>query len=150
MSDQLNEQQLSEYRESFSLFDKDGNGVIDIKELGQVMRSLNRKPTEEELKDMINEVDADENGTIDFDEFLTIVSRMKENSKESENELVEAFKVFDKDGNGYITPDELRAVMANLGQTLTSQELDEMIKEADKDGDGRIDYLEFSKMMESN
>ncbi|CEP17845.1 hypothetical protein [Parasitella parasitica] len=145
MSDQ-NEQQLSEYRESFRLFDRDDNGAIDIKELGQVMRSLNRNPTEEELRDMINEVDSNNNGTIDFDEFLSIMSRM-ENNKDIENDLIEAFKVFDKDGNGYITPDELRSVMTNLAQKLTQKELDEMIKEADKNGDGMIDYLEFSKMM---
>ncbi|KAL7328596.1 hypothetical protein PS15p_206841 [Mucor circinelloides] len=146
MSDQLNDQQISEYRESFALFDKNGDGAIDAEELGQVMRSLNQEPTDEELKDMINDVDSDNNGRIDFNEFLTIMSRMK-GTDETENDLVEAFKVFDKDQDGSITQDELRSVMANLGQKLTSQELDEMIKEADTDGDGKINYKEFVKMM---
>lgn len=66
---------------------------------------------------------------------------------ETENDLLEAFKVFDKDQDGSITQDELRSVMTNLGQKLTSQELDEMIKEADTDGDGKINYKEFVKMM---
>lgn len=66
---------MSEYRESFALFDKNGDGAIDVKELGQVMRSLGQDPTEGELKDMIHDVDSDNNGTIDFDEFLTIMSR---------------------------------------------------------------------------
>ncbi|KAL9538698.1 hypothetical protein MBANPS3_010735 [Mucor bainieri] len=149
MSDQLNEQQISEYRESFALFDKNGDGAIDVEELGQVMRSLNQEPTNEELKDMINDVDSDNNGRIDFNEFLTIMSRMKGND-ETENDLLEAFKVFDKDQDGSITQDELRSVMSNLGQKLTSQELDEMIKEADTDGDGKINYKEFVKMMGTN
>ncbi|CAO3618426.1 unnamed protein product [Mucor fragilis] len=149
MSDQLNEQQISEYRESFALFDKNGDGAIDLKELGQVMRSLNQEPTNEELKDMINDVDSDNNGRIDFNEFLTIMSRMK-GADETENDLLEAFKVFDKDQDGSITQDELRSVMTNLGQKLTSQELDEMIKEADTDGDGKINYKEFVKMMGTN
>ncbi|KAL7313242.1 hypothetical protein PS15m_007010 [Mucor circinelloides] len=149
MSDQLNDQQISEYRESFALFDKNGDGAIDAEELGQVMRSLNQEPTDEELKDMINDVDSDNNGRIDFNEFLTIMSRMK-GTDETENDLVEAFKVFDKDQDGSITQDELRSVMANLGQKLTSQELDEMIKEADTDGDGKINYKEFVKMMGTN
>ncbi|KAF1804504.1 hypothetical protein V8B55DRAFT_1499840 [Mucor lusitanicus] len=149
MSDQLNEQQISEYRESFALFDKNGDGAIDVEELGQVMRSLNQEPTNEELKDMINDVDSDNNGRIDFNEFLTIMSRMKGND-ETENDLLEAFKVFDKDQDGSITQDELRSVMSNLGQKLSSQELDEMIKEADIDGDGKINYKEFVKMMGTN
>ena len=149
MSDQLNDQQMSEYRESFALFDKNGDGAIDVKELGHVMRSLGQDPTEDELKDMIHDVDSDNNGTIDFNEFLTIMSRMKGN-EETENDLVEAFKVFDKDQDGSITQDELRSVMSNLGQKLSPQELDEMIKEADTDGDGKINYKEFVKMMGSN
>lgn len=57
-----------EFKEAFSLFDKDGDGTITTKELGTVMRSLGQNPTEAELQDMINEVDADGNGTIDFPE----------------------------------------------------------------------------------
>ena len=78
------------------------------------MRSLGQNPTEAELQDMINEVDADGNGTIDFPEFLTMMAR-KMRDTDSEEEIKEAFKVFDKDGNGYISAAELRHVMTNLG-----------------------------------
>ena len=64
MADQLTEEQIAEFKEAFSLFDKDGDGTITTKELGTVMRSLGQNPTEAELQDMINEVDADGNGTI--------------------------------------------------------------------------------------
>ena len=50
---------FAEFKEAFSLFDKDGDGTITTKELGTVMRSLGQNPTEAELQDMINEVDAD-------------------------------------------------------------------------------------------
>lgn len=109
MADQLTEDQIAEFKEAFSLFDKDGDGTITTKELGTVMRSLGQNPTEAELQDMVNEVDADGNGTIDFPEFLTMMAR-KMKDTDSEEEIKEAFKVFDKDGNGFISAAELRHV----------------------------------------
>ena len=147
-ADQLTEEQIAEFKEAFSLFDKDGDGTITTKELGTVMRSLGQNPTEAELADMINEVDADGNGTIDFPEFLTMMAR-KMKDTDSEEEILEAFKVFDKDGNGFISAAELRHIMTNLGEKLTDEEVDEMLREADIDGDGQINYEEFVKMMMS-
>ncbi|ERN11033.1 hypothetical protein AMTR_s00024p00073390 [Amborella trichopoda] len=146
MAEQLTEEQISEFKEAFSLFDKDGDGCITTKELGTVMRSLGQNPTEAELQDMINEVDADGNGTIDFPEFLNLMAR-KMKDTDSEEELKEAFKVFDKDQNGFISAAELRHVMTNLGEKLTDEEVDEMIREADTDGDGQVNYEEFVRMM---
>ncbi|OAF65065.1 CaBP5 [Intoshia linei] len=149
VADDLTEDQIAEFNEAFSLFDKDGDGTITTKELGTVMRSLGQNPTEAELQDMINEVDADGNGTIDFQEFLTMMGR-KMKTTDSEEEIREAFRVFDKDGNGYISKSELQHVMTNLGEKLTEEEVNEMIREADIDGDGRINYEEFVSMMTSN
>jgi calmodulin len=126
------------------------------------MRSLGQNPSESELQDMINEVDADNNGTIDFpgpssspsphptltthSEFLTMMAR-KMKDTDSEEEIREAFKVFDRDNNGFISAAELRHVMTSIGEKLTDDEVDEMIREADQDGDGRIDYNEFVQLM---
>nr|ABF21067.1 calcium sensor cameleon D4cpv [synthetic construct] len=146
MHDQLTEEQIAEFKEAFSLFDKDGDGTITTKELGTVMRSLGQNPTEAELQDMINEVDADGNGTIYFPEFLTMMAR-KMKDTDSEEEIREAFRVADKDGNGYISAAELRHAMTNIGEKLTDEEVDEMIREADIDGDGQVNYEEFVQMM---
>jgi calmodulin len=77
--------------------------------------------------------------------FKNKVRKMKDT--DTEEELVEAFKVFDRDGNGLISAAELRHVMTNLGEKLTDDEVDEMIREADIDGDGHINYEEFVRMM---
>uniref|UniRef100_M1E148 Calmodulin-3 n=2 Tax=Solanum tuberosum TaxID=4113 RepID=M1E148_SOLTU len=122
------------------------HSCITTKELGTVMRSLGQNPTEAELQDMINEVDADGNGTIDFPEFLNLMAQ-KMKDTDSEEELKEAFRVFDKDQNGFISAAELRHVITNLGEKLTDEEVDEMIREADVDGDGQINYDEFVKVM---
>jgi len=134
MADQLTEEQIAEFKEAFSLFDKDGDGTITTKELGTVMRSLGQNPTEAELQDMINEVDADGNGSIDFPEFLSLTAR-KMKDTDTEEELIDAFRVFDLDGSGFITADALRHVMTNLGEKLTDEEIDEMVREADIGGD---------------
>ncbi|XP_046336651.1 calmodulin-like [Haliotis rufescens] len=148
MADVLTENQIAEMREAFGLFDKNGDGMITTAELGAVIRSLGQNPTEGELQDMITEVDENESGTIEFPEFMTMMSkRMKEETPKEE--LYEAFQVFDKDGNGYISTTELRHVMTNLGEKLTEEEAEEMMKTADSSGDGRINYAEFTKVMMS-
>lgn len=111
MAEHLTDEQIGEFKEAFSLFDKDGDGSITIQELGTVMRSLGQNPTEVELKDMIREVDADGNGTIDFSEFLNLMAR-KMKDTDSDEELKEAFKVFDKDQNGFISAAEVCAIAA--------------------------------------
>lgn len=103
------------------------------------MRSLGQEPSNSELKDMINEIDEDGNGVVDFPEFLKMMVK-KANSSDPHEELKEAFKVFDKDGNGYISREELKDVMKQLGEELSNDELQEMIKEADEDGDGQVNY----------
>jgi calmodulin len=112
------------------------------------MRSLGQRPSEEELREMIAEVDADGNGAVDFPEFLALLER-KMRDAGAEDELREAFQVFDQDQNGFISLDEFRHVMVNLGERLSDEEISEMLREADIDGDGQINYSEFAKVMMS-
>lgn len=79
------------------------------------------------------------NGEIDFEEFLQMMSK-KIKDTDTEEEIRDAFRIFDKDGNGLISANELKQLMANLGEKLTDEELDEMMREADLNGDGHIDY----------
>ncbi|KAF2298465.1 hypothetical protein GH714_023666 [Hevea brasiliensis] len=145
MGDVLTEEQITEFQEAFCLLDKDGDGRITFEELATAIKSLEENPTEE-LQSMINEVDVNGNGTIEFGEFLNLMARKMKES-EAEEELKEAFKVFDKDQDGYISPNELRHVMINLGEKLTDEEVELMIREADLDGDGQVNYEEFVRMM---
>lgn len=143
--------QIRELREAFRLFDKDGDGSISTEELGTVMRNLGQFPSVEELNTMLKEIDIDGDGTFSFEEFVQVMANMgglNENSAEDEEEeLRQAFRVFDKSGCGYITPSDLRAVLQNIGENLTEEEIDEMIAEVDIDGDGRIDFEEFIACM---
>ncbi|XP_076095369.1 uncharacterized protein LOC143066261 [Mytilus galloprovincialis] len=142
----LSEETIAEFKEAFGLFDKDNNGQITSSELGTVMRSLGQNPTNADITEMINEVDSDGSGTINFAEFTKMMGKKMENSDPVED-LREAFKIFDKNSDGKIDPNELKKVMVNIGEKLTDEEANEMIKEADVDGDGKVNYEEFVKMM---
>ena len=152
MENQLTEDQIAQFTEVFSVFDKDSNKIdlptIDTKELITVMKALGQTHTEEELQDIIQEVDSDKNGTISLDEFLEMMAR-RMNEYRSKGEIRETFRAFDKESSGYIVAAELRIVMANLGMKLTVEEVDEMVKLADVEIDGQITYEEFARMMTS-
>ena len=90
----LTEEQIGDFQDAFCLFDTDHDGVINSKELGAVLRHTGQNPTEAELQDMVNEVDKDGTGSIDFPEFLAMMA-MKINEQNAEDEIREAFKVFD-------------------------------------------------------
>eukprot|EP01120_Amphizonella_sp_Union-15-10_P003703 TRINITY_DN14118_c0_g1_i1.p1 TRINITY_DN14118_c0_g1~~TRINITY_DN14118_c0_g1_i1.p1 ORF type:complete len:153 (-),score=43.97 TRINITY_DN14118_c0_g1_i1:118-576(-) len=121
---QLTDEQIAEFKEAFSLFDKDGDGAITKKELRTVLHSLGQNPTEEELSEMIKEVDTDGNGAIDVDEFLMMMAKQMKNA-DSEEDIKHAFSVFNK--NGKISVNEMRYVMTNLGQKLTEDEMEEIL-----------------------
>ncbi|KAK5048921.1 hypothetical protein LTR84_005342 [Exophiala bonariae] len=142
----LSAEETQAYKDVFALFDKDGSGTITAAELGDIMKSLGQNPSESELQDMINEVDVDHSGSIDFDEFLKMMSQTVK-ATDFAHETRAAFNVFDKDGSGTISADELRQVMKSLGENLTDEEIDEMIREADKDRNGTIDYEEFVQLL---
>ena len=148
MSSGLTEEQIEEHRQAFKMFDKDGDGTITAEELGLVLRELGQTPTQAQLNEMIKGVDKDGSGSIEFEEFLQMLAQ-KTDAHGEEEELRAAFKVFDKDGNGFISASELRGVMQNLGEVLSQEDVDAMIKEADVDGDGQVNFEEFKKMMKS-
>eukprot|EP00567_Pseudictyota_dubia_P012031 CAMPEP_0197434162 /NCGR_PEP_ID=MMETSP1175-20131217/1931_1 /TAXON_ID=1003142 /ORGANISM="Triceratium dubium, Strain CCMP147" /LENGTH=152 /DNA_ID=CAMNT_0042962781 /DNA_START=114 /DNA_END=572 /DNA_ORIENTATION=+ len=143
----VSREEIEEYKAAFSMFDKDGDGTIDTDELGAVFRSLGELATDEEIEDLVREVDTDGDGVIDFSEFLAMMSKQKLMADDEPDVAREAFNMFDKDGNGQITTDELRQMMKKLGESLTDKEIEMMIEEADVDGDGQINYEEFTKLL---
>ena len=128
------------------MFDTDGSGTIDAKELKIAMRALGFEPKKEEIRKMIADIDADGSGTIDFQEFLEMMTA-KMSQKDSKEEILKAFKLFDDDESGKITFRNLKRVAKELGENMSDEELQEMIDEADRDGDGEINPDEFLRIM---
>ncbi|XP_063889044.1 neo-calmodulin-like isoform X1 [Scylla paramamosain] len=138
----LTDDLVAEFKEAFMLFDKDEDGMITTAELGVVMRSLGQRPSETELRKLMGEVETCGDGIIEFNEFLQMMSK-KLKDIGNEDELKEAFKVFDKKNSGYLSSTELRHVMTSMGEKMSEQEVEDMIKEAAPNGDGRVNYEEF-------
>ncbi|XP_034867564.1 centrin-2 isoform X3 [Mirounga angustirostris] len=169
---ELTEEQKQEIREAFDLFDADGTGTIDVKELKVAMRALGFEPKKEEIKKMISEIDKEGTGKMNFSDFLTVMTQ-KMSEKDTKEEILKAFKLFDDDETGKISFKNLKRVAKELGENLTDEELqvckasdwssipawspcvtsrsfifsDEMIDEADRDGDGEVNEQEFLRIM---
>ncbi|XP_063064027.1 troponin C, skeletal muscle [Engraulis encrasicolus] len=147
----LSDDMIAEFKAAFDMFDSDGGGDISTKELGTVMRMLGQNPTREELDAIIEEVDEDGSGTIDFEEFLVMmVHQLKEDQPgKSEEELSECFRVFDKNGDGWIDREEFGDILKATGEPVSEEEVDELMADSDANKDGKLDFDEFLKMMEN-
>eukprot|EP00873_Tetraselmis_striata_P016298 jgi/Tetstr1/436562/TSEL_002716.t1 len=149
MSANMEEEEIEKFRDLFGVFDEDSSGRISNKELGTALRSLGQTITEAELQSMLGQADKDGDGTMDFEEFLQLMSgNMKD--PDPEEDIREAFKLLDRDGNGYLSAKELRYVLTNAGEPLTDAEADNILGDADVDRDGRINFEEFVKMLAEN
>ncbi|XP_062204925.1 probable calcium-binding protein CML11 [Phragmites australis] len=140
----LDDEQLAELRDIFRSFDRDADGSLTQLELGSLLRSLGLTPSADQLDALITHADTNSNGLVEFSEFVA-PDLLADRSPYSEDQLRRLFSIFDRDGNGFITAAELAHSMARLGHALTVKELTGMIKEADTDGDGRINFQEFSR-----
>ena len=143
---ELTEEQRQEIKEAFDLFDTDGSGSIDAKELKVAMRALGFEPKKEEIKKMIADLDTEGNGVIDYNDFLDLMT-VKMAERDPMEEMMKAFRLFDEDDTGKISFKNLKRVAKELGENMSDEEIQEMIDEADRDGDGEISDEEFFRIM---
>jgi len=147
MADQMTVEQIAEAREAFALFDRENTGTIMIEDVSALLQSIGQPFTQEELNKFFADSDLDKNGYIDFAEFLTLLSEKINNKDDTDRELRETFRFYDVSNEGVITPCNLQYAMGRLGCKLTPEEADEMIREADLDMDGALNFEEFRRMM---
>lgn len=144
----LSEEELEMCRKAFQLFDKDGSGTIDIKELKTALTALGQNPSDEELFVMISQVDEDGSQEIEFQEFVHAIQINKAMSEKnsSEQETLDAFVALggQADKGGKVPTDRLRAVIAEFELTLN---VEKFIADVDKDASGYLDYEEFKLLL---
>ncbi|OAF68769.1 hypothetical protein A3Q56_03463 [Intoshia linei] len=143
--DKINEQDIIEYKKAFKMFDKDNDGSITMTELASVMVSIGQLLSKDELKTIINGLDKNGNGIIEFKEFALMMSKEKYFNID---DLKLVFNLFDKDRDGTIDQNELRELLTTFDEKLSKQEVEDMIKEVDLDNNGVIDFYEFVALLQ--
>ncbi|XP_038647636.1 calcium-binding protein 1a isoform X3 [Scyliorhinus canicula] len=148
---ELGAEEIEELRDAFKEFDKDKDGLIGCKDLGNCMRTMGYMPTEMELIELSQQINMNLGGHVDFDDFLELMGpKLLAETADmiGVKELRDAFKEFDTNGDGEISTTELREAMKKLlGQQIGHRDIEEILKDVDLNGDGRVDFEEFVRMM---
>ncbi|CAK4117772.1 unnamed protein product [Aphanomyces euteiches] len=150
MTHELTENEIAEFREIFNLVDRDRGGSITKVELGELMDTLGINTSPEEIDLMINEIDQDSNGEIDFDEFVAVMSR-KVNATYSADQVKASFRMFENPGTpGFIKVDRLHRALTTYGtDKLSADQATELISQLEPDSNGLINFEEYVSMMMS-
>lgn len=148
----LTQQQIKEYSFQFLLFDKNLDTAkgecIPTFELGTLIRSLGKYPTNSEVENMIEIHDGDHSGFISKEQFLSIMASPELSGKnDTEEDVRDAFRVFDKSPDSFISASELRHILTNLGERMSEGLADEILRDADIDNDGQINYDELLRKL---
>lgn len=142
----LTEDEVDEIREAFNLFDNEGAGVIDPKELKSAMQSLGFETKNPTIYQMFVELERESSGPVDFDRFLDGITN-KLGDRETREGIQKIFNLFDTDRKGSISLKDLKRVSKELGETMSEEELREMLDRADSNGDGEISIDDFYNIM---
>lgn len=138
--------ELEYYKDAFKFFDKDKKGYITADDFEKALKRMGTTPTEEDVKDLLKEYDINGDGKVTFEEMVVMTVKRKQNVEE-DPEVKQLFNKFDKNGDGCLNRDELADVLAQMGQRLSSRDVEEILKDYDENHDGLIQFSEFEKML---
>ncbi|XP_071765589.2 calcium-binding protein 1a isoform X1 [Centroberyx gerrardi] len=148
---ELRPEEMDELRDAFKEFDKDKDGFISCKDLGNCMRTMGYMPTEMELIELSQQINMNLGGHVDFEDFVELMGpKLLAETADmiGIKELKDAFKEFDTNGDGAISTSELREAMRKLlGQQVGHKDVEDILRDVDLNGDGLVDFEEFVRMM---
>jgi len=152
-----------EIKQLFGAFDKDDDGYITEDEIMEMMKSLGEKVDAKDIRKMMKAGDKTKSGKISFTEFKSMIEELHPipdhstlrlshaiSNASMHDELLKAFREFDHNKDGAISKTELATVMKKFPSLVSENEVEQMIKLVDVNGDGEIDFNEFLQLMENN
>jgi Ca2+-binding EF-hand superfamily protein len=156
-------QTSTNYKEAFSLYDKRGNGRVSLDSLGDLLRACGQNPTLAEIRELEKQVGGDckqlsaptekhrtDKRIVDFDSFSKVLNRPGGFRDPGEpEEYCRGFQVFDKDMTGFIGVGQLRYILTNLGEKMSDEEVDELLKAVDTSS-GEINYMDLVRTILAN
>jgi len=147
--DELDKDQIAMLKKAFDGFDHEKKGAINTDVVATILRMMGQAYNAQTLKELIDEVDEDKSGMLEFEEFVTLAAKfiIEDDAEAMAKELKEAFRLYDKKGNGYIPTSALKEILKELDNELTEEDLKRCIEEVDTDGSGTLDFDEFMEMM---
>ncbi|KAI8335191.1 hypothetical protein BC941DRAFT_503914 [Chlamydoabsidia padenii] len=162
-NENLTQEELDSLKQAFALYDYDEDGKLDFDEFKTIIQSLDSNLTEESATILAQKIDKTNDGMIDFEGFVCGMIQLSPfnndseqtelrkwntcSSKHDEDDLMDCFRAFDTNHDGFISRAELEKVMQKLGEDLTSQDIQDMMAEADTNKDGHIDFDEFKSLL---
>ncbi|WMV44901.1 hypothetical protein MTR67_038286 [Solanum verrucosum] len=146
IADFLSNEEVEDLKEMFNKIDTNNDGIVSVEEL-KVGLKLNSQLAESEVQMLIEAIDTNGKGTLDYGEFIAVSLHLQRMA--NDEHLHKAFSYFDKDGNGYIEPDELRDALMEDGADDCTNMANDIFQEVDTDKDGRISFEEFAAMMKT-
>eukprot|EP00096_Caligus_rogercresseyi_P016337 TRINITY_DN894_c0_g1_i2.p1 TRINITY_DN894_c0_g1~~TRINITY_DN894_c0_g1_i2.p1 ORF type:complete len:160 (-),score=66.97 TRINITY_DN894_c0_g1_i2:399-878(-) len=125
------------------------DGVVQAETVGEILQMMGLRVKQQALSAIIEEVDEDGSGELEFEEFCILAARflIEEDEEQMRKELKEAFRFYDKESVGYLTIETLKGILLELEPKLSDEQLMEIVEEVDEDGSGTIDFDEFMGMM---
>ncbi|QPG73861.1 hypothetical protein FOA43_001176 [Brettanomyces nanus] len=133
------------YKDAFALFDKKGTGKVSASQLGDLLRAIGQNPSLQEISELQTSVGG-EDAALDYGKYIELINREGGFKKVGQPEdYIKAFQIFDKNLTGFIGVGELKYILTSIGEKLTEDEVDELLKGINISDDNTIDYVEFVK-----
>ncbi|XP_063429137.1 neo-calmodulin-like isoform X1 [Mytilus trossulus] len=143
----LGQAEKDEIRDMYDLYDTEKAGKLPQDDYATIVRGMGHNPSEKELQEMFQSTRPDRAGMVDYSDFLDAYAKHFNTRKNEEREIRQAFRVFDRNEEGMIDANELKQIVTTRGERLSESEAKSLIKEAEVDSQGKIDYEDLTKVI---